>query len=84
MQCKPTRQMVSPCVTLILISKFSASAWERHWIMSTTKIPKLAYSREEIQEKVKIFIMTPIPDLLKYDEGGPGLDIERGKYIRTH
>jgi hypothetical protein len=31
----------------------------------------------------KYFITLPIPDLLEYDEGGPGLDVERGMYIRT-
>jgi hypothetical protein len=26
--------------------------------------------------------MITTPDLLGYDEGGPGLDVERGMYIR--
>ena len=52
--------------------------------MSTTKIHRLVFSRDEIHEKVNLFFITlPIPDLLEYDEGGPGLDIERGMYIRT-
>ena len=52
--------------------------------MSTMKIHRLAFfSRRDPREGKKNFITLPIPDLLEYDEGGPGLDIERGMYIRT-